>query len=94
VTGRRVAAAAGSLRSSVLLVAGCGLAVASSELPAGTHPEVDFRGDEISAARAAAVSTLREDAGYPAVPVAPQPYYHVAWEWDGPASWCAGRGRS
>jgi hypothetical protein len=55
---RRFAVGCGLVVLVVLLVAGCGLAAAISSLPAGEHPDVDFRSVEISAARAAASEEL------------------------------------
>jgi hypothetical protein len=58
MTFRRVAIGCGGVVLVCLLVAGCGIVAAISKLPAGNHPEVDFRNAEISAARAAIVPEL------------------------------------
>jgi hypothetical protein len=55
---RSFAIGCGSVVVVLLLVAGCGMAYVSAELPAGDHPAVDFRSPEISAARAAVIPEL------------------------------------
>jgi hypothetical protein len=60
VTRRRLAAGCGITLGVLLLVGGCGIAKVVSELPAGNHPDVDFRSAEIEAARAAVVPELED----------------------------------
>jgi hypothetical protein len=58
VTSRQFATGCGVVVVVVLLLAGCGIAAAVGRLPAGEHPSVDFRSEEISAAREAVVPEL------------------------------------
>jgi hypothetical protein len=58
MTARRLAAGCGIVLVTLLLLAGCGLAKLYEELPAGSHPEVDFRSPEIEGARDAVVPEL------------------------------------
>jgi hypothetical protein len=58
MTARRLAAGCGTIIVILLLLAGCGLAKLSEELPAGQYPDVDFESAEIDAARDAVVPKL------------------------------------
>jgi hypothetical protein len=58
VTLRRVGIGCGIAVMVLVLLAGCGIAAAISDLPSGEHPDVDFRNREISAARDAIVPEL------------------------------------
>jgi hypothetical protein len=60
VTSRRLATG-GIAVLILLLLGGCGVAAAVSRLPAGEHPDVDFRSAEISTARAAVVPQLEAE---------------------------------
>jgi hypothetical protein len=60
VTLRRVAIGCGIAVVVLVLLAGCGIAAAISELPSGEHPDVDFRNREIGAARDAIVPELED----------------------------------
>lgn len=58
MTARRLAAGCGIVLAVLVLLAGCGIAKLYEELPAGDHPDVDFRSPEIEAARTAVVPEL------------------------------------
>lgn len=58
MTSRRFATGCGIVVLILLLLAGCGVAAVVGRLPAGEHPDVDFRNAEMSAARAAIVPEL------------------------------------
>ena len=61
MTARTLAVGCGIVVVLVLVVGGCGLAVAISSLPSGDLPDVDFTGDEISRARAEVVPGLEAE---------------------------------
>ena len=58
MSGRRVGVGCVLATVIVLLVGGCGLSMVLSTFPSAEHPDVDFRGGEISAARDAVVPEL------------------------------------
>jgi hypothetical protein len=61
VTRRTFVLGCGVVALIAVVVVGCGIAVAISELPSGEHPTVDFEAPEISAAREAKIAELEAD---------------------------------